>query len=584
MSSECEVERHSVPRFWVGLRSVAASARVGPVAGEGATVERSAAWAGCRASTERLGGERSRVRTRAGAPGQEQERGLLVATGEGDALASAGVAAAVAKAGVWRVRATPCTGSSCAACTPVAAIGWCRLGHRAPGQGDAEMARRRRGDTSGSRVWRPPQVLVPPSGIGAASAIDFTMCNRGYTRRRPLLCAVQPAGLAYSRDGEHGARRNGISSSARSSDHDEDGDTRAPSKRQNRKSTPVLVARGSMQQAGSESADVSSSSLVSEARLRFAQFAAGAIAGLVNVVVLSPLEVVKVRLQAQSRAISSSAVAMPQRYNGMFHALIVMSREEGWRSFYRGMNASLWAFIPNWAIYWFSYEAMKRRLAQQRNEVKPSPLVHLTAALGAGSLTAVATAPLWTLKSRLQTDIAIGAQRRYSAVLPGLHKIASEEGFFALYKGLTPTLLGLGHVMVQFPVYEHIKLRLANDVEEDIKPKHILIASSLSKVIASAIFYSHEVIRVRIQLDSRVQKNISEPVRMARLARDIMRTEGIRGLYRGFGTNLVRTVPACMLTFTSYELAKRFTTGRTAPQRPAVVSNQEGLRQTSSKQ
>jgi Mitochondrial carrier protein len=95
----------------------------------------------------------------------------------------------------------------------------------------------------------------------------------------------------------------------------------------------------------------------------------------------------------------------------------------------------------------------------------------------------------------------------------------ADEGFLALYKGLTPTLLGLGHVMLQFPVYEHIKAKLSNHREEDLRPAHILIASSLSKILASGVFYGHEVIRVRIQLDSRVSPGVSEPVRMARLPR-----------------------------------------------------------------
>jgi solute carrier family 25 (mitochondrial folate transporter), member 32 len=325
-------------------------------------------------------------------------------------------------------------------------------------------------------------------------------------------------------------------------------------------------------------------------QLALSQFVAGAVAGLVNVVVLSPLEVVKVRMQAQSLC-PTTAVA-GTRYTGLGHALRVMLRDEGWRSFYKGMNASLWAFIPNWAVYWYSYEALKRQLAavarrkdtpgaphvqhqhQERAAGPPEPaIVHVGAALGAGALTALATAPLWTLKSRLQTEIATAAARRamhpqvtahtrqrHASVAAGLRRIVAEEGFFALYKGLTPTLLGLGHVMLQFPVYENLKHRLSRGREENIRPPHILIASSVSKILASAVFYGHEVVRVRMQVDLRAHPGVSEPVRMAALARQIVRTEGVRGLYRGFGTNLVRTVPACMLTFTTYELAKQYVT------------------------
>jgi Mitochondrial carrier protein len=116
--------------------------------------------------------------------------------------------------------------------------------------------------------------------------------------------------------------------------------------------------------------------------------------------------------------------------------------------------------------------------------------------------------------------------------------------------------------MLQFPVYENLKHRLSGGRDENLRPSHILVASSLSKILASGVFYGHEVVRVRMQVDLRAYPGRSEPARMVALARDILRTEGVRGLYRGFGTNLIRTVPACMLTFTTYELAKTWVTGR----------------------
>lgn len=152
------------------------------------------------------------------------------------------------------------------------------------------------------------------------------------------------------------------------------------------------------------------------------------------------------------------------------------------------MSASLWAFVPNWAVFWFSYEAFKRRLVPPHDPERGPPhrnvsaAAHVASAFGAGSLTAVATAPMWTLKSRMQTDFATGAARRYTSVWSGLRKIAADEGVPALYKGLSPTLLGLGHVMLQFPVYENLKARFSNNCEADVRPMHIFVASSISKV------------------------------------------------------------------------------------------------------
>ncbi|GAB0496843.1 hypothetical protein MMPV_008164 [Pyropia vietnamensis] len=310
---------------------------------------------------------------------------------------------------------------------------------------------------------------------------------------------------------------------------------------------------------------------------RVAQFTSGALAGLVNTLVLSPLDVVKTRLQTQGAA---GSVA---RYTGVGNTLRMILREEGALSYYKGLSASLWAFVPNWAIYWFTYEELKRRLgvnamaaAQSsgargpggtpgQRESRLLPFAYMASAVGAGAVTAVTTAPFWVVKTRMQLDMAVGANRRYTSVPDGFRKIVAEEGFASLYKGLTPTLLGLVHVGVQFPLYERIKSWLSRGQEEELTAGHLMLAASVSKLTASVAAYPHEVVRTKLQVDATSLRALShggarpsELHRARAVLSQILREEGPRGLYRGLTSNLLRTVPACMLTFTSYELAKRY--------------------------
>lgn len=302
------------------------------------------------------------------------------------------------------------------------------------------------------------------------------------------------------------------------------------------------------------------------------QLGAGAIAGLVNTLVLSPLDVVKTRLQVQGGA---------RKYNGTMHALRTMLRQEGIGSYYKGLSAALWAFVPNWAVWWCAYEYFKKSYSVIRDTRVPNcPLtfVHISAAVSAGSITALTTSPLWVLKARLQTEIALGNARSYKSVPHGLARIFREEGLAGLYKGLAPSLLGLGHVAVQFPLYEYVKkLQLGivaeNDktsAEVELRAKHVLIASSLSKIVASSLFYPHEVLRTKLQIDRSVG---GEYGKVYKLAQNIMKSQGYRGFYNGFGANLIRTVPSCCLTFTAYEFAKRFVEKRT---RKAKRNQEEG--------
>ena len=327
---------------------------------------------------------------------------------------------------------------------------------------------------------------------------------------------------------------------------------------------------------------------------------AGAGAGAVAATVVCPLDVLKTRLQV------STARAGGDAYVSTLQSLRSIVRLEGAVGLYRGLTPTIAALLPNWAVYFTAYEFLKTRAGGSESEAAAATesefaasLRHMTSAAGAGAATVLVTNPLWVVKTRLQVQHSralrgsMPTRAVYAGTLDALRRVGAEEGVRGLYSGLAPSLAGIAHVVIQFPVYERLKLELARgDVfglgagtggdgdgdgdgdgpsgsasartEKPGKPDgargvgdltglELACASAVAKMVASSVTYPHEVIRSHMHVHG------FGPFGgvLGLIGKIYAEGGGWRAFYRGVGTNLVRTTPAAAITFTSYELISR---------------------------
>ncbi|KAL4927218.1 putative mitochondrial carrier protein [Aspergillus undulatus] len=324
----------------------------------------------------------------------------------------------------------------------------------------------------------------------------------------------------------------------------------------------------------------------------------GASAGVASGIVTCPLDVIKTKLQAQGGFVRwGKMVEAKTLYRGMLGTGRVIWREDGIRGLYQGLGPMLLGYLPTWAVYLAVYD----RSREYYQEITDNWwLSRGYASITAGACSTIATNPIWVIKTRLMsqslrsTTEGFRAPWQYSGTWDAARKMYKTEGFLSFYSGLTPALLGLAHVAIQFPLYEYLKMAFTGysiGEHPDNGSSHwvgISCATFLSKVCASTVTYPHEVLRTRLQTQQRTYPSPS-PEEIAfrgglggidrgrgagasssdgmpnrprysgilRTCQTILQEEGWRAFYSGIGTNLFRAVPAAMTTMLTYEYLRK---------------------------
>ena len=302
----------------------------------------------------------------------------------------------------------------------------------------------------------------------------------------------------------------------------------------------------------------------------------GAGAGFASGIVTCPLDVIKTKLQAQG----GFKVARPghgpsnQIYRGILGTARTILAEDGIRGMYRGLGPMLMGYLPTWAVYLTVYENTRETYYDMCGSWW---MARCYSSLTAGACSTMLTNPIWVIKTRLQsqsstpTSDGMRAPFHYTSTFDAAKKMYRTEGFRSFYSGLTPAMLGLTHVAIQFPLYEWFKMKFTgygmgqHPAHGDSHFVGISAATFLSKVCASTATYPHEVLRTRLQTQQRKPAvgssdgmAVKEKYRgVVDICKIMLREEGWRAFYAGIGTNLVRAVPAAMTTMLTYEYLQK---------------------------
>jgi len=280
------------------------------------------------------------------------------------------------------------------------------------------------------------------------------------------------------------------------------------------------------------------------------QLVAASFGGAISAVVTCPFDVVKTRLQIAPAVVSNPRIKQ-QVFSGTMDAFVKIVRNEGVLTLWRGLAPSLFMTVPNAAIYFNTYEALKKRISQLDYFPAFVPLV----SGGLARIIAVTTlAPLELIRTNFQ------AGQKGRSVLGFVRKI----GFRRMWLGVGATLTrDVPFSAIYWSCYEIVKLKLKPELPQTTAGAFItsFLSGAFSGMFSAILTTPIDLIKTRVQtnlhLPNAKQKGVSKT---PPTARDIMmliyKEEGLKGFMRGWVPRIARVGPACAIMISSYELIK----------------------------
>jgi len=267
------------------------------------------------------------------------------------------------------------------------------------------------------------------------------------------------------------------------------------------------------------------------------QVFAGGSAGVCEILIMYPTDVIKTRAQLSKASLSMAGAARS------------IIKTEGFGTFYRGIASPILAEAPKRAVKFSANEQFKVSLKNEKGEL-PWNRAFVAGAL-AGSTETVINCPFEVVKVRMQAKENKGL---YKSTLDCASKLLKQEGFIGLYRGAEPQLwrnavwngiyfgiIGTVRQMMPVPPGASHGKKMFTD----------FVTGAVGGGIATTFNTPFDVVKSRMQnqLPGQVRKyNWSLPSLSL-----IYQEEGFRALFKGYGPRMVRLGPGGGIMLVAFE-------------------------------
>ncbi|KAK4150567.1 putative mitochondrial 2-oxodicarboxylate carrier [Chaetomidium leptoderma] len=265
-------------------------------------------------------------------------------------------------------------------------------------------------------------------------------------------------------------------------------------------------------------------------------FMAGAVAGVSEILVMYPLDVVKTRVQLQtSKSVGADS------YNGMFDCFQKIIRNEGFSRLYRGISAPILMEAPKRATKFAANDKWGKFYRELFGQQTMTQSLSVLTGASAGATESFVVVPFELVKIRLQDKASAG---KYNGMIDVVTKTVRNEGIMAMYNGLESTLWR--HILWNagyFGCIHQVRLLMPKADTKKGQTVNDIVAGTVGGTVGTILNTPLDVVKSRIQATVKVAGQAPKYNWAWPAVATVAKEEGVAALYKGFVPKVLRLGP-----------------------------------------
>ncbi|CAG7836079.1 unnamed protein product [Allacma fusca] len=320
------------------------------------------------------------------------------------------------------------------------------------------------------------------------------------------------------------------------------------------------------------------------------QMLASCTGALLTAVMVTPLDVVKIRLQSQQKAMLSNKcflycnglmdhichcvngkvnvwVKRPSQFSSTIDAFVKICRYEGPSSLWSGLPPTLIAAIPSTMVYFVSYEQLRVFMGDRYKEFSRKDEYPTWVPLIAGGLArtwaVTVISPLELIRTKMQS-----VRLSYKEVYAACRSLYAVKGIKGFWLGWGPTIMrDVPFSAVYWAGYDMLKKIARQGEQPDLS--FSFFAGATSGTFAATVTLPFDVVKTHKQIELGESDFGQKSPKLSstyQVIRRIVTSQGVKGLFTGIVPRVVKVAPACAIMISSYEFGKTYFVNRNKEQ------------------